>query len=387
MHGGHVTKGEEADAGFENWRKLFERQAEAGGFDVPILIENTAGGDNAMARRFDTLARLWDAVGDFGAGFCLDTCHAFAAGEDLVGIVERVKAITGRIDLVHLNSSRDEFNSARDRHANIADGTIEPEQLVAVLAAAQAPAVVETPDEGQAADIEFLRAQARRVRAAGLALLVLLCGCTLVLGYANKARCTGPTYDAQGRTTPSYQVRRYRDVCYSDIQHLWLGRQVDRHVFPYVDGGIDSYGELTGGAVEYPVLTGLLMWAGAWFADNDGQYLFFSALLLAPFGLLTASCWASWRGGGRWCGPWARRSCCTPFTTGICRRWPVRSPPSTACCARTGRWSPRRCWAWASRSSSIRRSSCCRWRFMCSAGAARSTRYGWSWSRPWSPCW
>ena len=47
----------------------------------------------------------------------------------------------------------------RDRHANIADGTIEPEQLVAVLAAAQAPAVVETPDEGQAADIEFLRAK------------------------------------------------------------------------------------------------------------------------------------------------------------------------------------------------------------------------------------
>jgi deoxyribonuclease-4 len=159
VHGGHVTKGEEAEAGFENWRKLFERQAESGGFDVPILIENTAGGDNAMARRFDALARLWDAVGDLGAGFCLDTCHAFAAGEDLVGIVERVKAITGRIDLVHLNSSRDEFNSARDRHANIADGTIEPEQLVAVLAAAQAPAVVETPDEGQAADIEFLRAK------------------------------------------------------------------------------------------------------------------------------------------------------------------------------------------------------------------------------------
>jgi deoxyribonuclease-4 len=159
VHGGHVTKGEDAAVGFENWRKLFERQAESGGFDVPILIENTAGGDNAMARRFDALARLWDAVGEFGAGFCLDTCHAFAAGEDLVGIVERVKAITGRIDLVHLNSSRDEFDSARDRHANIADGTIEPEQLVAVLAAAQAPAVVETPDEGQAADIEFLRAK------------------------------------------------------------------------------------------------------------------------------------------------------------------------------------------------------------------------------------
>ena len=125
------------------------------------------------------------------------------------------------------------------------------------------------------------------MRRAGLALLVLLCGLTLALGYVNKARCTGPTYDAQGRTTPSYEVRRYRDVCYSDIQHLWLGRDINFHVFPYVNGGIDQYGELTGGSVEYPVLTGLIMWAGAWFAGNDGQYLLFSALLLAPFGLLT----------------------------------------------------------------------------------------------------
>jgi len=74
-----------------------------------------------------------------------------------VGVVDRVKAITGRIDLVHLNNSRDEFNSARDRHANIDSGTIDPDQLVAVCAAAGAPVVVETPAEGQASDIAFLR--------------------------------------------------------------------------------------------------------------------------------------------------------------------------------------------------------------------------------------
>ena len=157
VHGGHVTKGEDPAAGLVNWRKFFERQAEAGGFPLPILIENTAGGDNAMARRFDMLARLWDEVGEFGAGFCLDTCHAFAAGEDLVGIVERVKAITGRIDLVHLNSSRDEFASSRDRHANIATGMIDAEQLAAVVSEAGAPVVVETPADGQADDIAFLR--------------------------------------------------------------------------------------------------------------------------------------------------------------------------------------------------------------------------------------
>ncbi|MBY8851451.1 deoxyribonuclease IV [Saccharothrix sp. MB29] len=157
VHGGHVTRGDDPMEGVANWRKMFERQAEKGGFAVPILIENTAGGDNAMARTFDMLARLWDAVGEFDAGFCLDTCHAFASGEDLVGIVDRVKAITGRIDLVHLNSSRDEFGSARDRHANIASGTIDPDQLVAVAGVAGSPVLVETPDEGQAEDIAFLR--------------------------------------------------------------------------------------------------------------------------------------------------------------------------------------------------------------------------------------
>jgi deoxyribonuclease IV len=157
VHGGHVTAGEDPGVGVDNWRKFFSRQHDEGGFAVPILIENTAGGDNAMARRFDALARLWDAVGEFDAGFCLDTCHAFAGGEDLVDVVDRAKAITGRIDLVHLNNSRDEFNSARDRHANISGGTIDPDQLVAVCAAAGAPVVVETPAEGQAADIAFLR--------------------------------------------------------------------------------------------------------------------------------------------------------------------------------------------------------------------------------------
>ena len=157
VHGGHVTAGEDPAVGVQNWQKFFARQADEGGFAVPILIENTAGGDNAMARRFDALARLWDAVGEFDAGFCLDTCHAFAGGENLVDVVYRAKAITGRIDLVHLNNSRDEFNSARDRHANIDSGTIDPDQLVAVCAAAGAPVVVETPAEGQASDIAFLR--------------------------------------------------------------------------------------------------------------------------------------------------------------------------------------------------------------------------------------
>jgi uncharacterized membrane protein len=120
------------------------------------------------------------------------------------------------------------------------------------------------------------------------AVLVLLCGVTLLIGYANKARCVGPEYEPNGRSTPDYGIRINRDVCYSDIQYLWLGRDIDQHVFPYVNGSITPEGQLLGGTVEYPVLTGLLIWAGAIWANTDGGYLLGSALLMAPFGLATA---------------------------------------------------------------------------------------------------
>jgi deoxyribonuclease-4 len=159
VHGGHVDTPEDVGTGFDNWRKTFAYAADHGGFATPILIENTAGGDNACARRFDAVARLWDAIADYEVGFCLDTCHAHAGGENLLDIVDRVKAITGRIDLIHANNSRDPFDSGRDRHDNLAQGTIDPDLIVAVVRAAGCPVVVETPGgvDGQAADIAYLR--------------------------------------------------------------------------------------------------------------------------------------------------------------------------------------------------------------------------------------
>jgi deoxyribonuclease-4 len=126
-----------------------------------MLIENTAGGDGAMARSFDAIARLWEVLAEAAAGggevgFCLDTCHAHAAGEDLAGITDRLKAITGRIDLVHCNNSRDEFGSGRDRHAGMESGKIDPALIVDVVRAADATVICETPDP--AADIRWLRA-------------------------------------------------------------------------------------------------------------------------------------------------------------------------------------------------------------------------------------
>lgn len=155
VHGGHVTDDEDVTEGFPRWRKALDLIET----DVPILIENTAGGENAMAREVETIARLWEHVGETGVGFVLDTCHAWAGGEDLETIVDRVLAATGRIDLVHCNDSRDPFNSRRDRHANLGSGEIPGELLLGVVAAAAAPVVVETPGEAlqHAADIAFLR--------------------------------------------------------------------------------------------------------------------------------------------------------------------------------------------------------------------------------------
>jgi deoxyribonuclease-4 len=154
VHGGHVGATDDPQLGFDNWRKVFERVERP----IPVLIENTAGGDNAMARTLDNIARLWDAISGFdNVGFCLDTCHAHAAGEPLSDVVERVMAITGRIDLVHCNDSRDPFGSGRDRHTNLGTGQIDPELIMTVVRAAGAPVVVETPAEGQADDIAWLR--------------------------------------------------------------------------------------------------------------------------------------------------------------------------------------------------------------------------------------
>src|SRR3954447_14311835 len=159
VHGGHVLKDDDPMVGVENWVKTFERLTPP----LPILIENTAGGGNAMARRLERIARLWEALEDkvdmSMIGFCLDTCHAHAGGEELLGLAARVKAITGRIDLVHANHSRDAFDSGADRHANFGSGTIDPDLIVAVAQAAGAPVVCETPGgaTGQGADIAYLR--------------------------------------------------------------------------------------------------------------------------------------------------------------------------------------------------------------------------------------
>ncbi|WP_235737528.1 deoxyribonuclease IV [Nocardioides alcanivorans] len=149
VHGGHVDKAAEDPellaTGFDNWRKAIE----ATDLKLPLLIENTAGGDHAMTRHLDRIKQVWEAIaqaaGSDNVGFCLDTCHAHAGGNALETVVDDVRAITGRIDLVHANDSRDEFNSGADRHANFGNGKIDPDLLAQVIRDAGAPVVCETP--------------------------------------------------------------------------------------------------------------------------------------------------------------------------------------------------------------------------------------------------
>jgi deoxyribonuclease-4 len=157
VHPGHAEDG--IPAGVDRWRRTLEMTKS----EVPIYLENTAGGDNAVARKADALALLWEAVQsaetDIEVGFCFDTCHAHAAGEDLTDVVDRMRDITGRLDLVHANDSRDPAGTGADRHANLGTGQIDPEHLRAMIRAGDAPVLVETPGgmAGLAADMEYVR--------------------------------------------------------------------------------------------------------------------------------------------------------------------------------------------------------------------------------------
>jgi deoxyribonuclease-4 len=155
VHGGHVTGDGAQEEGIDRWRKALD----ALDTDMTVLIENTAGGDKAVARRVEWIKRLWEEIGSYGVGFVLDTCHAWAGGEPFDDLVERVLDATGRIDLVQANDSKDLFDSRRDRHQNLGRGTIPAGDLAATITTARAPVVVETPGgvAEQVADIEWVR--------------------------------------------------------------------------------------------------------------------------------------------------------------------------------------------------------------------------------------
>lgn len=157
VHGGHPTGDGTLKDGIAGWLEVLDGWTPA----VPICIENTAGGSAAVARHLDSIASLYEALRNAGhnCGFVLDTCHAHAGGLDPRNLVSTLLAATGRIDLLHLNDSKDLPGSGRDRHENLGKGNCDPEWLVEVVVAANTDTVVETPGgvEEQAADITWIR--------------------------------------------------------------------------------------------------------------------------------------------------------------------------------------------------------------------------------------
>ena len=117
-----------------------------------------------------------------------------------------------------------------------------------------------------------------------MAIVLAVCTLTLMAGFLLKGQCLNGRFGEEA----------YRSLCYNDIQPLYgvrLFRDVDgvpEKTFPYVHGSLVD-GQLHDGAIEYPVLTGLFMYATALPVDDGDAYLRLSALLLAPFALLTAA--------------------------------------------------------------------------------------------------
>ncbi len=125
-----------------------------------------------------------------------------------------------------------------------------------------------------------------------------LIGCTvfLIFGFLFKAQCL-----------EDFNGRAYERLCYNDLQPLFGMRlfrtDTSERVFPYLHGAFvdgddenDDPDDLVDGAIEYPVLTGLFMYGSGLLADDANEYLRWSAILLAPFGLLVAYLLARMRG-------------------------------------------------------------------------------------------
>ena len=124
-----------------------------------MLLELTAGTGTSVGGGFELLARILEAVPEAErsrVGVCVDTCHAWAAGYDLASEYEEVWSRfqevldLERLALFHLNDSKTPFDSRRDRHEDIGEGTLGDAPFRTLLADARfrdVPKVIETPKE------------------------------------------------------------------------------------------------------------------------------------------------------------------------------------------------------------------------------------------------
>jgi deoxyribonuclease-4 len=122
-----------------------------------VLLELTAGGGSSVGGSFEALRDLLDVIGPRFAhrmGVCVDTCHAYSVGYDLVtdydGVWAAFDRVIGlaRLRFLHLNDSKHPLGSRRDRHAAIGEGTLGKEPFRRIMRderLRRVPKVIETP--------------------------------------------------------------------------------------------------------------------------------------------------------------------------------------------------------------------------------------------------
>lgn len=163
--GSHVGQGTEA--GIEYIAAAL-KNALRHGYPVTVLLETMAGKGSEIGGRFEELKAIVDAVGSKHVGICLDTCHVYDGGYDVVsdldGVLSEFDRIIGldRLCALHLNDSKNAFASHKDRHEVLGGGSLGLETFRKIVnhpVLKDKPMILETPNElpGYQREIALLR--------------------------------------------------------------------------------------------------------------------------------------------------------------------------------------------------------------------------------------
>lgn len=166
--GSHIGQGKEQ--GIAYIAEALKR-ALAPGYPVTVLLETMAGKGTEIGGCFEDLKAIIDAVDSDQIGVCLDTCHVFDAGYDIVHDLEGVLSTfdqtigISRLKALHLNDSKNPLSSRKDRHACLGEGYIGMSVFTQILnhpVLSQLPMILETPNdlEGYKAEIACLKSMA-----------------------------------------------------------------------------------------------------------------------------------------------------------------------------------------------------------------------------------
>ena len=162
--GSHVGQGMEA--GIDYIAQALKKALEPG-YPVTVLLEAMAGKGSEVGGRFEELKAIIDAVGSDHVGVCLDTCHIYDAGYDIVndldGVLAEFDRVVGldRLKALHINDSKNPFASHKDRHECIGQGSLGVGTFANIVnhpILKDKPMILETPNElpGYAAEIDLL---------------------------------------------------------------------------------------------------------------------------------------------------------------------------------------------------------------------------------------